>query len=76
MLNIKKERKIEEKLTITETDVVNGGEVLILIAYAVKDNDDLYSYPSPQIFNSEIYEKNKQAYDNAVREFRQACEVI
>lgn len=75
-MNIKKERKIEEKLTITETDMLNGGEALILIAYAVKDNDDLYSYPAPQIFNSEIYEKNKQAYDNAVREFRQACEVI
>lgn len=75
-MNIRNETKIEKKFTITETDVVNGGEVLILIAYAVKDNDDLYSYPSPQIFNSEIYEKNKQAYDDAVREFRQACEVI
>jgi len=75
-MNIKKERKIEEKLTITETDMLNGGEALILIAYAVKDNDDLYSYPAPQIFNQEIYEKNKQAYDNAVREFRQACEVL
>lgn len=75
-MNIRNETKIEKKLTITETDMLNGGEVLILIAYAVKDNDDLYSYPAPQIFNSEIYEKNKQAYDNAVREFRQACEVI
>ena len=75
-MNIRNETKIEKKLTITETDVLNGGEALILIAYAVKDNDDLYSYPAPQIFNQEIYEKNKQAYDNAVREFRQACEVI
>lgn len=75
-MNIRNETKIEKKLTITETDIVNGGEVLILTAYAVKDNDDLYSYPAPQIFNQEIYEKNKQAYDNAVREFRQACEVI
>lgn len=75
-MNIRNETKIEKKLTITETDMLNGGEALILIAYAVKDNDDLYSYPAPQIFNSEIYEKNKQAYDNAVREFRQACEVI
>ena len=75
-MNIINETKIEKKLTITETDMLNGGEALILIAYAVKDNDDLYSYPAPQIFNQEIYEKNKQAYDNAVREFRQACEVI
>lgn len=75
-MNIKKERRIEEKLTITETDLVNGGEVLILIAYATKENDDLYSYPTPQIFNQEIYEKNKKAYDNAVKEFRQSCEVV
>lgn len=75
-MNIRNETKIEKKLTITETDMLNGGEVLILIAYAVKDNDDLYSYPAPQIFNQEIYEKNKQAYDNAVREFRQTCEVL
>ena len=75
-MNIRNETKIENKLTITETDLVNGGEVLILIAYATKENDDLYSYPSPQIFNNELYEKNKQTYDNAVREFRQNCEVI
>lgn len=75
-MNIKKERRIEEKLTITETDLVNGGEVLILIAYATKENDDLYSYPTPQIFNQEIYEKNKKVYDNAVKEFRQSCEVV
>ncbi|MEN8075747.1 hypothetical protein ABFP60_02230 [Clostridioides difficile] len=75
-MNIRNETKIEKKLTITETDMLNGGEVLILIAYAVKDNDDLYSYPAPQIFNQEIYEKNKQTYDNAVREFRQTCEVL
>lgn len=75
-MNIRNETKIENKLTVTETDLVNGGEVLILIAYATKENDDLYSYPSPQIFNNELYEKNKQTYDNAVREFRQNCEVI
>lgn len=75
-MNIKKERRIEEKLTITETDLVNGGEVLILIAYATKENEDLYSYPTPQIFNKEIYEKNKKVYDSAVKEFRQSCEVV
>lgn len=75
-MNIRNETKTEKKLTITETDIVNGGEVLILIAYATKENEDLYSYPSPQIFNQEIYEKNKQVYDSAVKEFRQACEVL
>ena len=75
-MNIRNETKTEKKLTITETDIVNGGEVLILIAYATKENEDLYSYPSPQIFNQEIYEKNKKVYDNAVKEFRQSCEVV
>lgn len=73
-MNVKEEIKIENKLTITETDIINGGEVLILIAYAVKENDNLYSYPAPQIFNDEIYVKNKEAYDNAVKEFRLSCE--
>ncbi len=73
-MNIKNEVKIENKLTITETDIVNGGEVLILIAYAVKENDNLYSYPTPQIFNEEIYQKNKVEYDKKVKEFRLNCE--
>lgn len=75
-MNIKNDTRTEKKLTITETDIINGGEVLILIAYAIKENNELYSYPSPQVFNEEIYLKNKEAYDDAVREFRQACEVI
>lgn len=74
-MNIKNEGRIEKKLIITETDVINGGEVLILVAYAIKENDDLYSYPAPQIFNTEIYQKNKLEYDNAVKEFRLNCEV-
>ena len=73
-MNIRNETKIEKKLTITETDIVNGGEVLILTAYAVKDNDNLYSYPTPQIFNEEIYQKNKVEYDKKVKEFRLNCE--
>lgn len=73
-MNIKTESNIEKKLTITETDMVNGGEAIILIAYAIKENDDMWSYPAPQIFNSEVYEKNKIMYNNAVREFRLSCE--
>lgn len=73
-MNIKNEVRIEHKLTITESDIVNGGEVLVLIAYAVKENDDLWSYPSPQIFNEELYKKNKVEYDKSVKEFRISCE--
>lgn len=72
---MKKESRIEKSIKITETDIVNGGEVLVLIAYAVKENEDMWSYPSPQIFNEELYLKNKVNYDNAVKEFRLNCEV-
>lgn len=72
---MKKESRIEKSIKITETDIVNGGEVLVLIAYAVKENEDMWSYPSPQIFNQELYLKNKNSYDNVVRDFRLNCEV-
>ena len=74
-MNIKNDTRTEKKLTITETDIINGGEVLILIAYAIKENNELYSYPSPQVSNEEIYLKNKEAYDKAVKDFRVNCEV-
>lgn len=74
-MNIKNDTRTEKKLTITETDIINGGEVLILIAYAIKENNELYSYPSPQVFNEEIYLKNKEAYDKEVKDFRVNCEV-
>ena len=38
-MNIKTETRMEQKLLITETDIVNGGEVLVLTAYAVKENE-------------------------------------
>ena len=40
-MNIKTETRREHKILITETDVVNGGEVLVLTAYAVKENEEL-----------------------------------
>lgn len=73
-MNIREDIRVEKTLNITENDVVNGGEVLVLVAYAIKENEDLYSFPSPQIFSKEIYEKNKTEYDNAVKEFRAKCE--
>ena len=73
-MNIKTEERIEKKITITETDYVGGGEALILIAYAVKENDEMWAFPSPQIFNQEIYQRNKAEYDVKVKEFRLNCE--
>ena len=74
-MNIKTETRMEQKLLITETDIVNGGEVLVLTAYAVKENEDMLSYPAPQIFNQELYSKNKEVYNLAVKQFRDECEV-
>ena len=75
-MNIKKTSRQEEELRITETDIVGGGEVLILIAYATKENDNLWSFPSPQIFNEDIYQRNKAIYDEQVRQFRIDCEEL
>ena len=71
---IKEEQRLERVLNIYEVDVINGGDVLVLTAYAVKENDDMWNYPSPQIFNEDVYRRNKAEYDSKVREFRLACE--
>ena len=71
---IKEEQRLEKVLNIYEVDVINGGDVLVLTAYAVKENDDMWNYPSPQIFNEDVYRRNKTEYDSKVREFRLACE--
>ena len=71
---IKEEQRLEKVLNIYEVDVINGGDVLVLTAYAVKENDDMWNYPSPQIFNEDVYRRNKTEYDVKVREFRGKCE--
>lgn len=71
---IKEEQRLERVLNIYEVDVINGGDVLVLTAYAVKENDDMWAYPAPQIFNEEVYLRNKAEYDKKVREFRLSCE--
>ena len=58
-MNIERTSRQEEELRITETDVVGGGEIIILIVYATKENDNLWAFPSPQIFNEDIYQRNK-----------------
>ena len=71
---VREEQRLEKVLNIYEVDVINGGDVLVLTAYAVKENDDMWNYPSPQIFNEDVYRRNKAEYDSKVREFRLACE--
>ena len=73
---IKEEQRLERVLNIYEVDVINGGDVLVLTAYAVKENDDMWNYPSPQIFNEDVYRRNMTEYDSKVREFRLACEKL
>ena len=75
-MNIERTSRQEEELRITETDVVGGGEILILIVYATKENDNLWAFPSPQIFNEDIYQRNKAIYDEQVKQFRLDCEEL
>ena len=72
-MNIRENTMIEKKIMISETDMVNGGEVLVVVAYAVKENDDLYAFPAPQVFNTEVYQRNKAEYDKVIQEFRTSC---
>ena len=71
---VREKQRLEKVLNIYEVDVINGGDVLVLTAYAVKENDDMWNYPSPQIFNEDVYRRNKTEYDSKVREFRNKCE--
>ena len=71
---VREKQRLEKVLNIYEVDVINGGDVLVLTVYAVKENDDMWAFPSPQIFNEDVYRRNKTEYDVKVREFRGKCE--
>ena len=73
-MNISVNSRIEKCLTITETDMINGGEVTILIAYAIKDNDCVFTFPDTQVFNQDVYERNKEIYNAQILAFRNDCE--
>ena len=73
-MNISVNSRIEKQLTITETDMINGGEVTILIAYAIKNNDGVFTFPDTQIYNQEVYERNKDIYNAQILAFRNDCE--
>ena len=73
-MNISVNSRIEKQLTITETDMINGGEVTILIAYAIKDNDGVFTFPDTQIYNQDVYERNKEMYNAQILAFRNDCE--
>ena len=64
----------ERKLEIYEEDLVNDTEILVLVVYCVRrDNSNVWEMPSPQIFNSSLYEKYKDKYDEQVTAFRNDC---
>ena len=73
-MNISVNSRIEKQLTISETDMINGGEVIILIAYAIKDNDGVFTFPDTQVFNQDVYERNKEMYNAQILAFRNDCE--
>ena len=54
--------------------MVNGGDVIILIAYAIKNNDGVFTFPDTQIYNQEVYERNKEIYNAQILAFRNDCE--
>ena len=73
-MNISVNSRIEKQLTITETDMINGGEVTILIAYAIKNNDGVFTFPDTQVYNQEVYNRNKDIYNAQILAFRNDCE--
>ena len=73
-MNISVNSRIEKQLTITETDMINGGEVTILIAYAIKNNDGIFTFPDIQVYNQDVYERNKEMYNAQILAFRNDCE--
>ena len=73
-MNILVNSRIEKCLTITEIDMINGGEVTILVAYAIKNNEGLYTFPDIQVYNEEVYNRNKAVYDAQILAFRNDCE--
>ena len=73
-MNISVNSRIEKCLTISETDMINGGEVTILIAYAIKNDDDVFTFPDTQVFNQDVYERNKEMYNAQILAFRNDCE--
>ena len=75
-MNISVNSRIEKCLSITETDMINGGEVTILVAYAIKDDNGVFSFPDTQIYNKEVYERNKEMYNAQILAFRSDCENI
>ena len=73
-MNISVNSRIEKQLTITETDMINGGEVTILIAYAIKTDEGVFTFPDTQIYNQEVFERNKDIYNAQILAFRNDCE--
>ena len=64
----------ERKLEIYEEDLVNDTEILVLVVYCVRrDDSNIWEMPSPQIFNSSLYAKYKDKYDEQVTAFRNDC---
>ena len=54
--------------------MINGGEATILIAYATKDNEGVFTFPDIQVYNQDVYERNKEMYNAQILAFRNDCE--
>lgn len=66
---------LEERcLEIYEQDIINNRKVLILKVYCVRKNNEIWEFPSPQIFNQDVYEENKEEYNSKILSFRNDCQ--
>lgn len=73
-MNLKSRTLDERALDITEYDVINCQEVLILTVYCIRRDNEVWELPQPQIYNMEVYLNNKKAYDEAILSFREDCQ--
>ena len=54
--------------------MINGGEVTILVAYAIKNDDGIFTFPDIQVYNQDVYNRNKEMYNAQILAFRNDCE--
>lgn len=64
----------ERCLEIYEEDLINDTTILVARTYCIKRNNEVWQFPSPQICNEKIYEKNREKYDAQILAFRNDCE--
>lgn len=72
-----KNKTLDERcMEIYEEDIVNNQTILVVSVYCVRNNDDVWQFPAPQIWNEALYKRYKDKYDERISEFREMCSGI